>query len=217
MLFHVLVVVVGWTISFISGHDIPACPHGTVSTSITTTADMERLTSAMNCSGEGVFNVTLYGSVQIKKRMEVLNTKTVHMTGSGFPTIRAALRDNSDSSAVIDEGNTTGMFLVAGGSTLTIKYLGLEGGYSEHGGAVAVISSSSLHAIGCVFRDNSAAVGGEAIVIQLDRRSKEPTGTLHGRSAGPHSLTRAVDRVLSEQQTQPDQGSQKSSGQQRCI
>lgn len=165
MVFNVVAVLAVWTISFISGEAIVACPSGTVSAALTATDGMQSLADAMNCSGQGVFNVVLNSSVQISRRIEVSSQKIVHITGSGFPTIRAALRDDNERSVVADAGNTTGIFLVSNGSTLTLNDVVLEGGYAEDGGAIAVLSSSSLHAVGCTFTDNSAATGGDTPVV----------------------------------------------------
>eukprot|EP00904_Undaria_pinnatifida_P000881 jgi/Undpi1/10794/HiC_scaffold_29.g13242.m1 len=114
----------------------------------------------MNCSGEGFFNATLYNTVQIQQRIEVSNQKSVTITGSGFPTLRAATLGTDESSAVADVGNFTGIFLVSGGSTLTMNALVLEGGRSKDGGAVVVLSSSSVHAFDCTFENNNATTGG---------------------------------------------------------
>ena len=171
IMFDGLVMMAMWTISVVSGDQMKACPSGTFSANLTTPADVQSLADAMNCSGQGVFNATLYGSVQIQQRIEVSNNKIMYIAGSGFPAILAAPRDNAESSDVPDAGNTTGIFLVSGGSTLTMNALILEGGYSEDGGAVAVLSSSYLYARGCSFRNNNAATGGDTL---LGKQSKEP-------------------------------------------
>ena len=158
MFLGILVVIAGWTTRVVSSEEIAACPSRTFSANLTTTADMQNLADAMNRGGRGVFNVTLYGSVQILKRIDVSNQKIVHITGFGFPAIRAAGGGNS---SIDDAGNTTGIFVVSGGSSLTVNAVALEGGYSEDGGAVAVLSSSSFHASGCAFRNNIAAIGGD--------------------------------------------------------
>eukprot|EP00904_Undaria_pinnatifida_P007520 jgi/Undpi1/3899/HiC_scaffold_16.g07267.m1 len=126
----------------------------------------------MNCSGEGFFSATLYNSVQIQQRIEVSTRKTVNITGDGFPTISAATLDNAldsaESSAVTDVGNSTGIFLVSGGSTLTMKSLILDGGRSEDGGAVVVLSSSSMHVFDCTFKNNNATnTGGDKLLGRL--------------------------------------------------
>ena len=69
------------------------------------------------------------------------NQKRVHITGCGFPTIRAEPRDNELLSAFPDAGTTSGIFLVSNQSTLSINALVLEGGYAEDGGGVAVLAS----------------------------------------------------------------------------
>ena len=173
MLFNVVVLTALWTIS-ISGEEITACLPGTISVNVTTNDDMHRLTDAMNCTGQGVFNVTLYSSVQVNRRIEVSNQKRVHITGSGFPAIRAEPCDNELLSASPYAGTTTGIFLVSNHSTLSINALVLEGGCGEDGGGVAVLASSCLHAYACTFRNNSAAAGGDILV---GRRTKQPTKT----------------------------------------
>ena len=175
MLFNVVVLTALWTIS-ISGEEITACLPGTISVNVTTNDDMHRLTDAMNCTGQGVFNVTLYSSVQVNRRIEVSNQKRVHITVSGFPTIRAEPRDNELLSAFPDAGTTSGIFLVSNQSTLSINALVLEGGYAEDGGGVAVLASSSLHAFACTFKNNSAAAGGES---RVGRRTKQPTKAMN--------------------------------------
>lgn len=192
MVWDALLVVAGWTISLTSGAELVACPTGTVEKSVTSSGDLHSLTDTMNCSGQGVFNVTLHSSVQLRKRIEVSDEKTVHIAGSGLPTIRAAVQGNNTPSADTDTGETTGIFLVSNGSTLNISALVLEGGFSEYGGAVTVLSSSSLHAFDCVFRDNSAATGGNEI---FGRRSERQTTIMEFQITGT-TKPRCLSRVL---------------------
>lgn len=152
--------IAGLFISFVIGAGSAACPSGVVSVNLTSATDMLHLSDEMKCSGPGVFNATLYNSVQISKRIEVHDQKIVHITGSGFPTIRGARHNNTESNPNANAGST-GIFLVSEWSTLTINALVLEGGHSRDGGAITVLSSSLLQAIDCSFRNNSATTGGD--------------------------------------------------------
>lgn len=93
----------------------------------------------------------------------MVDHKNVTITGYGYPILRAGLVDvNKSNGSGTDAGGTSGMFLVSNGSTLTVKHIALDGGYSEGGGgAVAALSSSYLRVFGCVFSSNVASVGGE--------------------------------------------------------
>ena len=194
----VVVVLAGWTSSFISGAELVACPSETVSMDLTTTADIQSLTDAMNCSGEGFFNATLYNTVQIQQRIEVSNQKSVTITGSGFPTLRAATLDTDESSAVADVGNFTGIFLVSGGSTLTMNALVLEGGRSKDGGAVVVLSSSSVHAFDCTFENNNATTGGDTLLGRLTLLLLKLPKPVNVNAITSHFLTSRLDSPRAE-------------------
>lgn len=173
MLLDALVMMAGWSIFFFHGAESAACPSGIVSVNLTTTDDMQTFTDAVNCSGPGVFNATLYNNVQINERIEVSDQKIVYITGTGFPTIHGALPNSTASSSSANAGSTTGIFLVSTGSALTIDALVLEGGHSEYGGAVTVLSSSSLHAVDCTFRNNTAKTGGERGLWETQQGTNE--------------------------------------------
>lgn len=152
--------------AFIAGaEELVPCPSDTVSVNLTTAGDIQRLTDAMNCSGGGKFNVIWSNSVQLPSRIKVSTGKHVTITGSSnTPTVRAAPHDTHENASIVGAGDTSGLFLVSDGSTLTINKLVLDGGYSEDGGAVTVLSSSYLNAIDCVFTNNNASNGGDNIL-----------------------------------------------------
>lgn len=84
-----------------------------------------------------------------------------HCHWAGYPIIRGALADGNHDGAVGDAGNGTGIFSVSNGSILRLNELVLEGGNAEYGGAVGLLSSSSLFVSSCTFANNSASQGGE--------------------------------------------------------
>ncbi|CAM9295694.1 unnamed protein product, partial [Laminaria digitata] len=75
------------------------------------------------------------------------------------------LRGASNVNAVIDGGNSPGLFLVSNGSTLTLNDLVLEGGDAGIGGAISVADSSSLRVSNSYFTNNRASkAGGETMI-----------------------------------------------------
>lgn len=158
--------VAGLAIFFIPGTETASCPSDTVvAMNVTSSADVLNLTGAINCTGEGVFNVTWYNSLHIDQIIEVSHGKKVTVTGFGFPTIRPGINyDGDDTGAADDLGSTTGIFSVSNDSGLILKQLVLEGGFSEEGGAVGVTSSSSLYVYDCGFGNNNASTGGKNTV-----------------------------------------------------
>ncbi|CAM9418710.1 unnamed protein product, partial [Laminaria digitata] len=125
----------------------------TVAVNITSTTDVQNLTDALDCTGEGSFDITWYPSVTIVQRIEVSNKKSVTVTGIDLPSIRGKLADDNGADAIADAA--AGLFSVTNGSTLSLNNLVLEGGKSEYGGAVEVHSSSSLFVFGCSFANNT--------------------------------------------------------------
>lgn len=144
----------GWTMCFMSTAESGACPLGTVVIHITSAADVENLTDALACVGQGLFDITWHSSLTIDEGIEVADDKNVTVTGD-------ALGDDNVDGVVIDAGSGTGIFSVSNGSTLHLNNIGLEGGNAKYGGAVAVYSSSSLFVFGCTFTRNTASNGGE--------------------------------------------------------
>ncbi|CAN0495476.1 unnamed protein product, partial [Laminaria digitata] len=63
--------------------------------------------------------------------------------------------------AVVNAGGGTGIFAVSGGSNLSLTNLVLEGGNTEYGAAVNLLSSSYLFAYDCTFVNNIASFGGK--------------------------------------------------------
>lgn len=127
---------------------------------VATTGDLQKFTDAINCTGPGVFSVTWYRSLLIEQTIEVSNQKNVTITGSGLQTIRGASGENNDVG--------TGIFSVSSGSSLRLNHLVLEGGSSDHGGAVVVHSSSYLHVVDCIFTNNKASRGGKTLFSGKD-------------------------------------------------
>lgn len=152
---------VGLAIAFVSGAGAAPCSSGTVSVSLTTAADLQGLRDLMNCSGQGVYDITLHSSFNIAQTIEVVNNKTVTLTGSGNPTISGGLTDTNEPRAVVGEGYASSLFKVSNGSSLTLKSLILDGGDAANGGAVAVHHSSALRVFGCGFTNNTASFGGK--------------------------------------------------------
>lgn len=141
-----------------------SCPPGIVSVNLTSVDDVREFVDALRCTGEGVFDVTWNGRLQIDQRIEISGRKNVTVTGSHGTTSDST----SDDHAVIDAGETTGIFLVTNMSTLALHYLHLEGGLSEYdGGAVEVKSSSSLYVFGCDFTNNTCSEGGEPTIYGI--------------------------------------------------
>lgn len=140
------------SISAIAAETAAPCPSAPGAFSVANAVDLKNLTTAMNCSGEGVFDVTWVGFVRVREPIQVSGQKEVTITGGIL---------NGSLPATIHAGNTTGIFNVSNNSMLTLRYLSLEAGYSEKGGAVSVTGSSELNAFGCTFAGNVATEGGE--------------------------------------------------------
>ena len=132
------------------------CPDGTVSMKVATTSELKTLMTTIDCTGEGVFNVTWIGRVSLVEAIEIRDKKNLTVTGS-----TSALTNFS--SAVIDAGGTTGIFTVYDGSTISLNSLVLEGGNEKRGAAVDARSSSSVIVDDCVFTNNIATNGGETL------------------------------------------------------
>ena len=140
--------------SLLPGAEPGVCPPGTVSMNVATTSELQTLMTTMNCTGEGVFNVTWIGRVPLVEAIDLRDGKNLTVTGS-----ISALADFS--SAVIDAGRATGIFTVRDRSALSLNSLVLEGGASTNGAAVDARSSSSVIVNDCVFTNNIANNGGE--------------------------------------------------------
>ena len=153
---------IGLVISLIAGTETAPCPSGTVAINVASSADLRSFIDGVDCTGEAIFDVTWYSSLQIDESIAISDQKSVTVTGNGFPTIQAGVTDDDDDTdPVIDIGSTTGIFSVQNGSTLVLKQWMLDGGRSRDGGAVAVTSSSSLYVHDCAFTNNNATKGGE--------------------------------------------------------
>lgn len=163
MVFNILsLFLAGLTISFLSGAKSTPCLPGTVAINVASAADIQTLADVMNCTGHGDFDVTWYSNQTLARTIEVANTKSLTVTGSGFPTIHGGLYDdNDDGAAVADAGGGTGIFSVSNGSTLRLSNLVIQGGNANNGGAIGLISSSYLFVYGCTLSNNNASYGGE--------------------------------------------------------
>ena len=151
----------GLTSFLASGAESAPCPSGTIGLNVTSEADIHKLTQVFNCTGQGSFNVKWYSSVTLAQRIDISSMKNVTITGSGFPTIRGGLgTDENDRGEGVDPDKGTAIFSVSNGSTLRLSHLVLTGGQAENGGAVYLVSSSTLFVFGCTFANNNASNGG---------------------------------------------------------
>lgn len=151
-------------LSVTSGSNSEPCSAGTISMDVATTSDLELMRNILNCTGEGIYNITWVGSVPLEETIEVCENKRLTVTGStstGSTSTGSASALTDLPSAVIDAGGTTGIFKVCNGSTLSLNHLVLEGGTSEYGAAVDASSFSSVYVADCAFTNNKAASGGE--------------------------------------------------------
>ena len=117
---------------------------------VASAADLESMSDAINCTGEGTFDVTWIGSLQLHQSIEISDNKQLTITGS-----------SPVPETVIDGGNATNIISVSGGSTLNLVSLVLKGGNSDEGGAVAARDSSLVNVVGCSITNNNASLGGE--------------------------------------------------------
>lgn len=153
--------------------DSAPCAASVTEMDVASTADVETLTEALTCTGGGIFNVTWHGTVTVPQMINV--------TGGSHLTVAQARLDSPsstgeglDENAVIEAGTSSSLFLVSGGSVLTLVNLELRGGSSFKGGAVAAVSDSALEldsnrltAVGCTFTANTATVGGKGSLSYL--------------------------------------------------
>lgn len=146
---------------FVSGVEPTPCPAGTVMLAVATTADIQTLRDECNCTGQGEFSVTWAKNLTIEQRIDVADHKNVTITGSGFPTLRGTLDHEKGAGTTVVNASATGMFSVSESSILRLNSLFLEGGNGQEGGAISVVSSSSLYVWGCTFVNNNASNGGK--------------------------------------------------------
>ena len=161
--------VAGWAMLYISGAETAPCSSDPVAVNVNSTSGVQGLINEINCTGEGFFDVTWYGTVQIEQTIVVSDQKSVTITGSNSPTASTGESDPDEPVATIDGGNTTRLFDVSDGSILTLNILVLNGGYSEGDGGGVTVSSGSLNVFGCAFANNQALSNGGEVTI---RRSK---------------------------------------------
>ena len=191
MVYNILaMMMVGLPLHFMSRTESAPCPASTVAVHVTSAADVQDLTDALTCTGEGAFNVTWHRSLTITQTINVPNRKHVTVTGAGRPSIRGALPDGNNYGEDVDAGggNFTGIFFVCNGSTLRLNHLVLDGGSAEYGGAVALHSSSSLFILGCAFANNNAEKGGEPPCLQYKLPGQNPIKAYQVYIATIHAL-----------------------------
>lgn len=147
-----------------SGVESAPCPASVTQISVSSPDDVQALRDALYCTGSGTFEVNWRGTVAVEQAIEV--------AGGSHLIVAQAPTDDSDDVAVIDGGNSSGIFHVSGRSMLTLLNLVLKGGRSDRGGAIEVDSSSSLDvdvnrvtALDCVFMSNYAPLGGESLPV----------------------------------------------------
>lgn len=141
------------SLSIISPAESAPCSAGTIAMEVGSATELGIMTNAINCTGEGTFDVTWKGRLQLLQTIELSDNKNLTVTGSSSSL-------DVLPSDVIDAPDASGIFSVSGGSTLSLKHLVLFGGTSEVGGAVEARSSSSVHLVGCSFISNNASIGG---------------------------------------------------------
>lgn len=147
--------------SLILAAEAVPCASGTVNLDVATPNDLEIFRDALACSETaGVFNVTWYGRKQMGEIIELSDMKNVTITG--------VAHRGTDPAAANDAGSgTTGLFLVGGGATLSLRSLVLDGGQSEEGGAISA-NASAVNVVNvhdCAFTNNNASNGGDMIRV----------------------------------------------------
>lgn len=150
----VAVMLANLSLSFTSAEEPPPCLGGTTAIEVASTTDLQNMLNTINCTGEGTFDVTWIGNLQLEQTIEISDNKNLTITGPSPPF--TVLPE-----AVIDAGNTTGIVSVSGGSTVKLVSLVLMGGNSHDGGAVLAHSFSSVSVIGCSILSSNGSTGGE--------------------------------------------------------
>ncbi|MEP5375896.1 MAG: hypothetical protein ABJQ14_08910, partial [Hyphomicrobiales bacterium] len=117
-----LIMVVGLVASLIPGAVPFRCPTGIIAFNVTSATDLLNLTDLLNCTGQGTFNVVWHSSLTLSRAIEIANMKNVSIIGSGLPTIRGGPNNETNSSVTVDSTSGTGIFSVAGESTLHLSY-----------------------------------------------------------------------------------------------
>lgn len=157
------------------------CPAGTTSMDVSTAVELQTMMNAINCTGEGIFDITWIGSVFLVQTIEVCENKQLTVTGStstGSVSTGSASNQpistesvssgESFSSDVIYAGSTSRIFKVCNGSTLSLNNLVLEGGVSATGAGIDARSSSSVFVENCAFTNNNATAGGEPVYSLME-------------------------------------------------
>ena len=155
-------VATGLLLYFIAGVEGVECLSNAVVIDVATADDLQNFIEAINCTGEGNFNVTWFGNVQIGVRIDISGNKRLTVTGSGSnPNSAAGIDDDIDAVAMIDAGGVNGIFSVSKRSSLNLNKLVLTGGHSLNGGAISASSLSAVRVVDCIFTNNTASTGGK--------------------------------------------------------
>ena len=150
----------------LSGAESAACVNTVMD--VASTAAAETLVEALNCTGGGEFNVTWHGRVRIDRTFEVAGGISLNVTGKYYSSL--SIDDDVRTATILGDATTsqTGLFVVSGASSLTLKRLVLQGGQSKtpHGaGAVEAQGTGdgtqTVNVIDCQFRNNTGTIAGE--------------------------------------------------------
>ena len=79
--YRMAMILAGVFTSLAHGAQQAPCPSHTVQVNLKSGGGVQSLTDAMNCTGAGVYNVTLHGRLQLKKRIEISAQKHITFTG----------------------------------------------------------------------------------------------------------------------------------------
>ncbi|MEP5729812.1 MAG: hypothetical protein ABJL67_10645, partial [Sulfitobacter sp.] len=127
-------IVAGIIFSLVRGLRAAPCPADAVAVDLPSNSGVYRLIDALNCTGPGVYNVSVHGRLEIERKINISEQKIVNITGSADDDFKST--SNPSGYTVVSAVHTTGMFSVSNGSTLIITRLTLEGGSSVEGGTV---------------------------------------------------------------------------------
>ena len=124
-----------------------ACPIGVSSLVVSSAAEAFSLNQALNCSGQGQFEVDWIGEVLIPSTIEVSDGISLTVTGSSFGT-DAAIINGSETTPGIQ------LFTLSDGAELELNSISLVGGFGS-GAAVYASAGSRLMARDCSFVGNT--------------------------------------------------------------
>lgn len=142
------------------------CSGGITEMEVSTTADADNLTSALECTGSSSFVVTWVGSIVIRRSIVVSGGNSLTVTGSGWVSSMLGNQAGAETGSIIDGGGAIGLFIVYGGSTISLQDIVLRQGNATHGGAIATRSSNlstskdTINITDCLFLENHGYVAG---------------------------------------------------------